>query len=115
MKNKMKKFWNYIFYFTWRILCLINLYLIESPFFYILSMIPFFRKNIKQGYVIHRNVLDGEKLGVNIGFAFYCMLLTLSVIISSLQSYFVFLFDIDIKSGVRLKIFLYFFCFYPIV
>ncbi len=44
----MKKFWNYIFYFTWKLHCVIGINTIERPLKRILNLVPFFANNLKK-------------------------------------------------------------------
>lgn len=101
----MKKFWNYIFYFTWKLHCVIGINTIERPLKRILNLVPFFANNLKKGEENYRNTLDNPKYGFNIGFAFYDMLTTSIIMSSCFLALITILFNINIDNSHKLWMF----------
>lgn len=101
----MKKFLNYIFYFTWKLHNIIGIYAIEKPIKYILNFIPFFNKNLKKGEKYYRNIIDNQEYGFDIGISFYCMLTTGSILSSCFLFFLIILFGITIDNKHKLLAF----------
>ncbi|WP_109079234.1 hypothetical protein [Aggregatibacter kilianii] len=101
----MKRFLNYVFYFTWKLHRTIGINFIEKPTKYILNFIPFFNKNLKKREKYYRNIMDNPEYGLDIGFSFYCMLTTGTILSSCLLFFFVTLFGISINNKHKLYTF----------
>ncbi|SMB84798.1 hypothetical protein SAMN05660772_02348 [Pasteurella testudinis DSM 23072] len=85
--NKIKYFWNYLFYFAWRLHCKIGFILIERPLMYLLESIlkfmPMSKHNAATRYRSRREVLDDMETGFNIRFVFkYFLTLTWAIVVS---------------------------------
>ncbi|NEN76013.1 hypothetical protein F9B74_06705 [Pelistega sp. NLN82] len=96
----MKRFWNYIFYFTWKFHNVIGYYFVEKPLDYLFGLSNFWDKHNKRGKKDARNIIENPYSGFNIGFAFYCMLVSTEIICVCIISVFVVFFDLDIKNRV---------------
>ena len=91
----MQKIWNYLLYSTWRLLCVSSQNLIEKPLGKALSIVPFFRKNLKKGKEIHREIMDSRYLSFNIAFAFSYMFVTTMIIYTIIFLYLCHFFQIE--------------------
>ncbi|WP_139615008.1 hypothetical protein, partial [Testudinibacter sp. TR-2022] len=89
--NKIKYFWNYLFYFAWKLHCKVGFMLIERPLMYILEsilkFIPIIKHSAAARYRSRRNVLDDMEIGFNIVFVFKFFLTFTWIIVVSLFSY----------------------------
>lgn len=83
----MQRTWNYIFYSTWKLLCVSSQNLIEKPLGKVLSIVPFFRKNLKKGKKVHRRIMDSRNLSFNIAFSFGYMFFTTMIIYAIIFMY----------------------------
>jgi len=83
----MQRTWNYIFYSTWKLLCVSSQNLIEKPLGKVLSIVPFFRKNLKKGKKVHRRIMDSRHLSFNIAFSFGYMFFTTMIIYAIIFMY----------------------------
>lgn len=106
--NKIKYFWNYLFYFAWRLHCKIGFMLIERPLMYglesILKFIPIIKHSAAARYRSRRKVLDDMESGFNIRFVFKFFLTLTWVIIVSLFSYLIVYLEIAINNSLFLTI-----------
>lgn len=92
----MQRAWNYLFYSTWRLLCVSSKILIENPLSKVLSIFPFFRKNLKKGKEDHRRIMDNRNLSFNIAFAFGYMFFTTMIIYTIIFLYLCFFLQIEV-------------------
>lgn len=91
----MQKAWTYLLYSTWRLLCVSSEILIEKPLSRVLSIVPFFRKNLKKGKHTHRKIMDNRDFSFNIAFAFGYMFFTTMIIYVIIFMYLGYCFKID--------------------
>lgn len=94
----LKRFWSYIFYFTWKLHCIITLNLFEKPTMRVLRVVPYFARNLEKGKDIHRNIVDNPYCGFNIGFSFRCMLTTTTLLFASLEILIFFSLDTNLSE-----------------
>ncbi|SMB89391.1 hypothetical protein SAMN05660772_02877 [Pasteurella testudinis DSM 23072] len=95
MINKIKWFWNYIFYFTWKTHCTLGFIILERPLNYIvfsvLEMImPSLKNDRELRYTSRRMVLDDMETGINIRIVSRYFFLIIAMVVASFLSYLVF-------------------------
>lgn len=95
----MQRVWNYFLYSTWKLLCYAGVNLIERPLFKVLSIVPFFRKNIEKGKGRHRRIVDDRSFSFNIAFAYGYMFFTTMVIYTIIFLYLVHYFQIEVGDN----------------
>ncbi len=100
----MQRTWNYLLYSTWKLLCVSSKVLIERPLSKVLSLVPFFRKNLKKGKEEHRRIMDNRNLSFNIAFAFGYMFFTTMIIYGIIFLYLGYHFQLEVGD----KLYYYF-------
>ena len=100
----MQRIWNYLLYSTWRLLSVSSKILIENPLSKVLSIVPFFRKNLKKGKVEHRSIMDNRNLSFNISFAYGYMFMTTMIIYAIIFLYLGYYFNVEVGD----KLYYYF-------
>lgn len=91
----MQRVWNYFLYSTWKLLCVSSQKLIEKPLSKVLSVVPFFRKNLIKGKKKHREIMDSKHLSFNIAFSFGYMFFTTMIIYTVIFLYVCHFFQIE--------------------
>jgi magnesium-transporting ATPase (P-type) len=65
----------------------------------VLSIVPFFRKNLEKGKKKHRNIMDNRNLSFNISFAFGYMFFTTMIIYAIIFLYLCFFLQIEVGNN----------------
>lgn len=95
------RFWNYLYYFSWRLQESIGRFLIERPLAYIFGLIPFFRKNWEKGKKDYERFVYDRKLSLNMVYAFCYMLITTIIIYASIALPLVVALDQDVDMNLK--------------
>lgn len=93
------RFWNYIYYCTYRILVKTGWLLIYKPLMFII--LKFFRVSKERKKRMDREFIkfaDGKELGLNMSYAFSFMFLTTVTLFATICLYFTVLIDYKIKD-----------------
>lgn len=88
----MKKWWCYIFYFTWQVYVSIDNIFVEPSVTYLCRLFPFLNKYKKKSFRAYSYVMNNIECGYNIIFSYRCMLLTTTIIIANLEIIFFYTF-----------------------
>lgn len=109
----MKKFWNYIFYFTWKLYKAIAKNIFEKLLDYLFGLSAFWDKHNKNGKRAYENIINNPEIGFNVGFAYRSMLVTTIIFFATIELYifysldtglkqiFLFLFGIDLNGDIN--------------